>query len=261
MTEGEEIPAQSIMVWGRRVVLYQIGQGFPIVLLHGLIAKGAWSLKHLARKLSERFLVAGIHLPGYEGSEDYEYQNYKELAEMILEIVRNLGIVEKFHAFGASTGGAIAIILTSEFPERVAKLALFEPTFAQWNAWRPWRIAAFFANTPGFVWTLRQILPRTGLSDFKGAKSGSTIGTLIRTGKILSKSDFSPNCQRVADLNIPSLLAFGQRSSLLLSLSSMKQIARLMPQAQQIELPGADHTLRREFQEKLAGHLISFFSA
>lgn len=256
----EEIPTRQVMVEDKRIALYQIGQGFPIILLHGLLARGAWSLKHLAQKLANHFLVLGIHQPGYEGSEELRYNSLGELAKFLVpELLKTLGIKERVHLFGASTGGTLALVTASEFPGRVAKIALFEPVFSKKNAWLPWRIAAFFASFPGFVWTLRQSLTRTPLTDFRGARAGSTIGALIRLAKLISISDLSQNCQKVSQLEIPTLLAFGQKSSLLLSLSSMKEIAKLMPGSHQIELREADHTLKREFQEILANHLIKFF--
>lgn len=253
----EEIPTEILIAGGKKIALYQLGQGFPVILLHGLIAKGAWSLRHLAKRLSEHFQVIGVHLPGYEGSQEVKFRNYQQLTQLIIALVRKLGI-SKFHLFGHSTGGTIAIVTASEFPEKIGKLALFEPPFAKSNVWLPWRLAAFFTWLPGYVWILRQILSRTGISDFKGGRSGS-IGVLIRIGKILSKSDFSPDCQEITNLAIPTFLAFGQKSSLLLSLNSMKEIIKLIPGSQEITLEGADHTLRREFQERLADHLISFF--
>lgn len=260
MKEGEEIPTKSIMVEGRKIVLYQIGQGSPVILLHGLVAKGAWSLKHLARKLANHFLVTGIHLPGYEDSEESEYKSLEELAEILVpKLLETLKIEGKIHLFGASTGGTLAIVAATKFPERIAKLALYEALFASWNAWRPWRIVAFFALVPGFIWTLRAILTQSGISDFTGVKSGSSISAIIRLGKLVSKADLTSECQEISQLEIPTLLGFGQESSIFLSLNSMKQIVKLMPGAEQIEIEGANHTLRREFQEKLADYLIEFF--
>lgn len=253
----EEIPIQTVTAGGTKLALYQLGQGFPVILLHGLIAKGAWSLKHLAKKLAENFRVIGLHLPGYEGSPELKFNSYQQLARLIIALTRKLEI-PRFHLFGHSTGGTIALVIASRFPDKIEKLALFEPPFSKTNIWLPWRIAGFFTFLPGYVWTLRQILTWLLPSEFKGAKSG-TIGALVSTGKILSRSDFTKECQRVRNLKIPTLLAFGQKSSLLLSNNSLRKITEILPPNFHLELEGADHTLKREFQEKLADYIIEFF--
>lgn len=254
--EGE-FQTREIIAGGTKIALYQSGQGFPVLLLHGLIAKGAFSLRHLAKKLAEHFWVIGPHLPGYEGSSELEFKDYQSLSQLIVALARTLGI-SKFHLFGHSTGGTIALVTASEYPETIEKLALFEPPFAKFNAWLPWRIAAFFTWLPGYVWILKQILTRTGISDFKGAKTVA-VKSLVQTGKILSKSDFTPECQRIADLQISTFLAFGQKNSLILSHSSLKRITNILAPTFQLELGGADHTLKRVVQEKLADYLIEFF--
>lgn len=254
-----EIPWSTVFVGGKKIALYQLGQGYPVILLHGLVAKGAWSLKHLAQKLSEHFWVIGIHLPGYEESEEYKFRNYHQLGKLIMGVTKKLGIQGSFHLFGHSTGGTIALVIASEFPERITKLSLFEPPFTKQNVRFFWRLSALFASFPGFIWFLRQILPRTGISDFKGGKSGSLLA-LTRIGKILTKSEFTENCRIITNSDIPVLLAFGNTHGLFLSLHSMKGITEIMPHSQQIEIQGAGHTLKRESQEILAEHLISFFS-
>ena len=255
--EGE-ILRSTVFVGGKKIALYQIGQGYPVVILHGLVAKGAWSLKHLAQKLSEHFRVIGIHLPGYEGSKEYNFRNYQHLAKLLMAVTKKLGIQGKFFLFGHSTGGTIALVMVSEFPEKIAGLALFEPPFKKQDVRIFWRIAAFFTFFPGFIWVLRQILPRIGISDFKGGKSGS-IPAIIRIGKILTKSEFTENCISITDSGIPVFLAFGDTNGLLLSLPSMRGIKQILPHSQQIEIQGASHPLRKELQEILAEHLIPFF--
>lgn len=254
--EGE-FQTEEIAAGGTKIALYQSGQGFPVLLLHGLIAKGAFSLRYLAKKLAEYFWVIAPHLPGYEGSLELEFKSYQRLAQLIVALTRKLGITE-FHLFGHSTGGTIALVTASEYPGKIEKLALFEPPFTKENVWLPWRIAAFFTWLPGYVWILQQILTRSGIPDFKGAKAIS-VKALVQTGKILSKSDFSPICQRVADLKIPILLASGQKNSLLLSNRSLRRVIPILKPTFQLELGGADHTLKRVFQEKLADYLIRFF--
>lgn len=115
-------------VTGGRVHWVEAGQGPPIVMIHGLGGNLHNFTYALSGPLSQDFRVIALDRPGcgYSRREGDEQARIPEQARMIAEFLRTEGI-EKPLIVGHSLGGAVALALAVDHPDRVGGLALISP--------------------------------------------------------------------------------------------------------------------------------------
>lgn len=108
---------------------YISGQGPAIIFLHSSLSTAKqWS--PLINMLKDRFTCINIDILGYGNADkviDEENYNFDVELKRIRSIIE-LSIGEKaYHLVGHSCGGAIALKLAVEQPEKLLSLALYEP--------------------------------------------------------------------------------------------------------------------------------------
>src|SRR5580693_5630993 len=121
---------QTVNVAGKPIFVAEAGNGLPVVMLHGG-GPGAAGVSNYSRNidsLAEHFRVIVPDLPGYgrsskgvDGSDPFGY-----LADTIRALLDALGI-DRASLVGNSYGGACALRLALDTPERVDKLVLMGP--------------------------------------------------------------------------------------------------------------------------------------
>jgi pimeloyl-ACP methyl ester carboxylesterase len=109
---------------GRRYCLVDMGEGPPIVLLHGL-GGSLYDWRHLLRPLSERRRVIALDLLGAGESEIPDAEDFTIAAQArrvrgILDHLR----VGRCCLVGNSYGGGIALKFSQDWPERVTRMVL-----------------------------------------------------------------------------------------------------------------------------------------
>lgn len=116
---------------GRRLHLHDIGEGAPVLWLHGS-GPGAsgWSNFHPnARTLAEAgYRSVLLDILGYGRSSkptDVDY-TFDVLGGAVIAALDALGL-DRVHLVGNSMGGALALWLALEHPDRVGKLVLMAP--------------------------------------------------------------------------------------------------------------------------------------
>jgi 2-hydroxy-6-oxonona-2,4-dienedioate hydrolase/4,5:9,10-diseco-3-hydroxy-5,9,17-trioxoandrosta-1(10),2-diene-4-oate hydrolase len=114
----------------RKLFVTQAGAGDPVVLLHGG-GPGATGVSNYSRNidvLARRFRVIVPDLPGYgQSSKEIDHTDpFGDLAYAIRAMLDELGI-EKAHLVGNSYGGAAALRLTLDRPDKVDRLVLMGP--------------------------------------------------------------------------------------------------------------------------------------
>ncbi len=101
------------------------GEGPPLLLLHGLGASVITWRDNIG-PLSERFQVYAIDLPGHGDTDkpniDYSMDTVMDYMHRLLEV---LGL-ERCSFIGNSTGGALALKMSLDSPEKVDKLVLVD---------------------------------------------------------------------------------------------------------------------------------------
>lgn len=103
------------------------GQGPCIVLLHGFLGSKKL-MKPIAEKLSSKFMVVRIDLPGHGKSSVFsEVHTMTFMAESVKAVLDHLK-VEKAHLIGHSMGGYVSLAFCKLFPERVMAMTLLNST-------------------------------------------------------------------------------------------------------------------------------------
>ncbi|MDI1323258.1 MAG: alpha/beta hydrolase [Algoriphagus sp.] len=115
-----------IEVDGINVHVRFMGEGDPIFLLHGSFSSlhtwDAWQ-----RELSPYFLTISLDFPGHglTGPDPEKRYNTAEYADLVLRLAEKLNL-EKFHLAGNSMGGAVALQIASNRPDKVLTLNLVD---------------------------------------------------------------------------------------------------------------------------------------
>ncbi|WP_440713625.1 alpha/beta fold hydrolase [Gordonia sp. FQ] len=121
---------RTVEVGRRRIFVTEAGAGAPVVLLHGGGA-GATGASNYARNidaLAERFRVIVPDMPGYgRSSKDIDHEDpFGDLAVSIRGLLDELDI-GKAHLVGNSYGGAAALRLAMDRPDKVDRMILMGP--------------------------------------------------------------------------------------------------------------------------------------
>lgn len=126
---GDDAPvATTITVEGRTMRHLRLGpeEGTPVLMIHGFGADlGTWMFNQQA--LAEDRPVYAVDLPGHGGSaKQVEDGSVAGLARTIRAYMDAAGI-DKAHLVGHSLGGAIAVAIAADAPDRVTALTLVAP--------------------------------------------------------------------------------------------------------------------------------------
>jgi pyruvate dehydrogenase E2 component (dihydrolipoamide acetyltransferase) len=123
--DAEGIKPRAVEVGGRRLRYLELGEGdgVPVLLVHGFGADlNAWMFNQPALAAGRRALA--LDLPGHGGSAKEvgagDAENLTDAVEGALETLD----IKRVHLVGHSMGGAIAALVASRRPERVASLTL-----------------------------------------------------------------------------------------------------------------------------------------
>jgi len=121
---------RTVTVSGKPIFFAETGTGPAVVMLHGG-GPGASGVSNYSRNvdaLARHFRVIVPDMPGYGHSIKGVDQNdpFGYLADMIRRLLDELGI-DTAHLIGNSYGGAAALRLALDTPDRVGKLVLMGP--------------------------------------------------------------------------------------------------------------------------------------
>ncbi|MBN7810541.1 alpha/beta hydrolase [Algoriphagus sp. H41] len=119
-----------VKVDGVNVHIRMMGEGQPIILLHGSFASlhtwEAWQ-----KELSQHFLTISLDFPGHglTGPDELKRYTVQDYRDLVLSLAEKLN-VERFHLAGNSMGGAVALEVAATRPDKVLTLALVDASGA-----------------------------------------------------------------------------------------------------------------------------------
>lgn len=101
-----------------------LGQGQPLVLLHGLFGS-ADNWGSIAKYFSQHYQVISVDLRNHGRSPHSDSQTLTGMAEDLRQLCDDLGLVH-IHLLGHSLGGRVAMKFATQYPERVNKLIVVD---------------------------------------------------------------------------------------------------------------------------------------
>jgi pimeloyl-ACP methyl ester carboxylesterase len=269
-----DLRAHDLLLRGMRIRYFEAGEGPPLFLVHGFIVhSGVWS--QVIPALAKHFRVIALDLPGSGGSErprEYRYDR-EAFAETVCDLMAGLDI-PRAHIAGHSLGGAVALTLAADHPERVDRLAVInsqcypfelpvkgriplvpiigEFIFKQLYV-RPMFHAYFRDNVfaPGFQYD------RAAIDSFYRAFN-TPDGRDAAYRVLRSTVDMVSLGPRIAKVRAPALVLWGELDPLF-PLDLGMRLARDLPRARLETLPGVGHSPIEERPEAAAALLVRHF--
>lgn len=158
------LEARFETVDGLRLRYVRKGAGPSLILLHGL-GSSIYSWSEVFDGLARQHDVVAVDLPGFGSSDQPEDLAFSRLPRAVLGIMDRLGL-EKASLAGNSLGGAVAIVVAAERPERVERLVLIGSAGFNLAPERRPAILRLVTMVPGLFLErlpIRRVLTRRGL--------------------------------------------------------------------------------------------------
>jgi len=289
LTRTLEAPSDTerqgdVTVGGVRVHYLRRGRGTPLLLLHGFtVGTSRLTYGPSLAPLAEHFDVIAPDLPGYglSGSPETLYTT-ADYVRFVAGFLDALGL-ERVNLVGFSKGGAIALGVGLEHPERVHKLVLvsayalnhwvtlpFLPYFALRT---PWLVRFFWRSLRRYRRLLPWYLKRVIFGDSRAvteqllaevreplAKEGSEAAFIAwlrgELGMFHYATDYS---RRIEELGVPTLFLHGTRD-LVVPVQGARRAAKLAPNAHLQLVRRCGHWLPREATGAFVGAVTAFFT-
>ena len=220
----------------------------PLLLVMGLaLASDAW--ESLPVVLSERFHVLAIDNRGVGkstlGSGGFRIRDLADDAAAVLDAAR----VGPANVFGISMGGMISQQLVIRHPERVRSLVLGATFGSHLRSSKPSPTVARDLFLVGILarrgLPMAQLLVSDEFRHASGARLARWVGGLDRAERKVARRQALAIALHEAEadlqrLRTPTLVISGDRDRLV-PVENSRRLARIIPRARLVELPGAGH--------------------
>jgi pimeloyl-ACP methyl ester carboxylesterase len=244
------------------------GRGEPLVLLPGLGGKGT-SWQPFLATASQRFQTLTLELPGSRnGPRLASPVTIAELALRVLELLEQLGL-QRVRVVGRSMGGMIAQELALLDPSRVERLVLASTTarvdrhlsevFLLWARMAETGVPAEIRHQSSLLWCLGS----HSLADQRRVQL-----YLTSKGAADNPRDYALQARacaahdaldRLRQLDMPVLVVTGSDDRLTPA-PHAETLAKAIPRAEVITIPGAGHLPYLETPDRFAEVVMRFLS-
>ncbi len=225
----------------------------PLVLLPGGL-EGPEVFEELIKDLSDQYRLIIPHLPGYDnGKSERDLPDYSFGAMAIYtnQLLEKLDL-SRAHLLGYGLGGASAIHLAHNRPEKIQSLSLVSSIGVQeLELLGSYRLNhAVHGMQLGAVWILYNAVPHFGLMDL--------VGINVSYAKSHYESDQRPIRGYLKAFDKPMLILHG-RDDPLVPLAAAQEHHRIVPQSK-LTLFDADHDLIETHSDSVNNSLTAFIS-
>ncbi len=227
MAQHIHITTQRVQVENYTVYYKVVGEGTPLILVHGLSGSTLWWRRNV-QALAEHYRVYLIDLPGFGAmSRRRGHFALKQAGQWLLQWMKAIGLSQA-DWIGHSMGGYICMWIAANVPEVVSRLILVSPavlppeqTFGR--SIKPLLLSARYAQ-PRFFPILAYDALRTGFLP------------LLRAAREILAQDLIDSTHITA----PTLLIWGEHDTLVPPELGLALQTKL-PHAQLLILPRAGH--------------------
>lgn len=263
---------RDVEVDGRRYAVADLGQGPPLVLLHGICGSlSDW--RHLMKPLAEsRRVIVPDFLGAGESdcpaAEDYSFAAHARRLRGLLDVLR----IEKAVLVGNSYGGGVALRFAQDWPERVDRLVLINaacfpeelPAYVSLAKWpcAEWAVEAVPLN--GTVrWAVKKLsstaerLPSEDLDDYllEMGRPGRR-ASIVRTLRVAVPADAREHEARLRAMKTPALVLWGKHDRTI-PIRLGRRLADTLPNARFVELD-AGHIPNQETPGEVRARMEEF---
>ena len=270
---------KNVRVNGVELHYLECGRGIPVVLIHGGLGDyREWNSQIGPLSRHYRVIV-------YSRRYNYPNNNVEILPDhsAIVE-ARDLAALldalklERVHMVGYSYGALTALFFATEHPERVRSLTLAEPPILRWlpeitggqaeldkfmeTMWRPAGEACRRDNSETALRIACDYFAGKGSYDQAPAEFRQSLMDNMREWKALTTSrDAFPMLSRdaVRSLKLPILLLTGEKTLAPLRMIN-GALNHLLPNAEQVTVPGATHDMWIEDPERCGQATANFLA-
>lgn len=257
-----------------------------VVLLHGASANASDPMEGVGRDLAARgFRVLAVDRPGFGGSDRLAGARAASpafQAAAVREALDALG-AGRVILVGHSWAGALAARMALDGPERLAGLVLVAPAVLPFPEMRlPWW--ARLALTPPVAWLLsRTIAAPLGLYYGAGATRAAFAPQPVSAGYVdrsrallaLRPGSLLANVQDLAGLPgflaeqaplyhgiaVPTVIVAGEADPIVPTAAQARPLARKIPGARLVILPGIGHMIPHVAREALTAEIVALSEA
>lgn len=243
------------------VAITDVGEGPALLMLHG--APGSvrdW--RWLGPVVEPHLRLVRIDFPGF-GSTPRATQpsaGFPERAALVLGVADALGL-ERFAVLGHSQGGALAMHVAANHPERVTRLALIgsvgmrphRPVRKQGNI----KLIAGLLRFPPTRWLLMPTLRRTFVKI--GFPKSTPDQGMVQTIQWTAVLDFAMTTADVARLTVPTLLA-STGDDPFIDQDITAELGAALPDGPRLAWPAGGHNMQKTWAVELGEALVAFLT-
>jgi pimeloyl-ACP methyl ester carboxylesterase len=242
--DGRPGDERTLRVGGQLVRYRTLGEGPPVLLVHGLGGSARW-WDRTAPALAARHRVIAPALPGFGWSMGGSSFRLGDAPALLLRLVERLG-GGPVRLVGHSLGAIVCLGLAAREPRLVERLVLIAP---------PVRTAGsgLLAHALPVLGTLLRLPPAAALTVAADVARCSPAALLAAAGDLL----MADHAEDLAAVRAPTLLLWGSRDTLVPA-AGAADLARAMPGARLRVIRGAGHVPMLDRPGEVNRELLSF---
>ena len=250
---GEPATASFALVDGARIRYMDIGEGSPVVLVHGFGASlESWA--PVIPELAKHHRVLALDLKGFGWSDRPEGDySLPAQARIVLDLMTQRGI-ERAAIVGQSWGGGVTLSVDDAAPERITRVVLYD-TLAfeeQIGAFMSWaRVRGMGKLMFSLMWDSRLVVENADLAFYdKSLVTAAALerleanmerpGSTAAAYSVLHNLRVTELQQRYRTMTQPFLLLWGREDEVT-PLRFGERLARELPNARMIVYPRCGH--------------------
>jgi len=233
---------------GLRLAYHEIGDGAPLLFVHGATGTGEFDWSGLAAALSSRYRCVLPDLRGH-GQSEFRESGYERAAiiDDLLALLRHLK-VDRPHVIGFSYGAETALRLEVEEPGTARSLVLVSPGTGTPTGRRP----------PSVEY-LHRVWPRTLRRLHEPGHGPDHWRTLVALLQQHAASDGELSPEALAGVGCPVLMLAGDHDDTLRRRQG-RRFAEVNPRARYLEIMEAAHAAHLERPAEVAGVVSDFLA-
>lgn len=255
-----------------RVAWTDVGEGAPVMLLHGI---PTWSFLYndvIALLAPDRRVIAPDFLGhGYSDRRDFFDRSLLAQTAMIIRLMDHLGL-ERADFVGHDTGGGVALIMAIHHPDRVARLVLtnvvaydswpIDDMIAlgnpHWRAKSPKQVADFLASgLPDGIYNKARLTAEFAAGIVAPYSDEEGKISIIRNASSLNTNHTTMLVERHGDISAPTLCLWGVHDPWQ-TIADGERLSREIPNARLVRVENASHWIPHDTPEAFAHELSKF---